>query len=432
MEFIKCGTVFTHCQDPLFEFPMKNNDIRRFDRVFMRSPIGMKWKDAEAKIMHDPYKQFCYGMPALGWADFLYASHVLKALNNTGKGIMVFPSGRLFCGGKDQRVREEMLHADVIEGVITLPAKIFRTFGIPVNLVVFNKDKEGALRHRVFFINAENMGARIRKQTVLSNQEIESIVAAYNSKKEIDEFSCLVDTDHIQDANLLPSKYMYKRAVQVEGMGTAYFDWTDWKPGKKFVELWDIATIYRGINVTGRDIVLEENGEYKIINLADVQDGELNVAGLKRYAIKNNAKIEDYIVGAGDIIITARGEQTKICCIPDIDGPILLSQNFYGIRITNEAYLPKAIELYLNSPVGQYILSKQKSGTSIPILPPRSLAHMRIPVMDLEQQQEIIAYKENKEKEILSKLQQLQKEQQRLKLDIWDEMGLTEFFKLDK
>ena len=63
-----------------------------------------------------------------------------------------------------------------------------------------------------------------------------------------------------------------------------------------------------------------------------MQDGELNFNTIAKYDIRSNAKIASYTVKEGDIIISAKGATIKICVIPKHDEPLLISQNFIGIR----------------------------------------------------------------------------------------------------
>ena len=65
--------------------------------------------------------RFSYGFaPETGKkADLMFVQHMLASCKKTGKVVVVMPHGVLFRGGKEKEIREAMLKADVLEGVIS-------------------------------------------------------------------------------------------------------------------------------------------------------------------------------------------------------------------------------------------------------------------------------------------------------------------------
>ncbi|WIW69884.1 type I restriction-modification system subunit M/S [Anaerosinus gibii] len=429
-EFLKYSKSFTRFANPILEPIMENGRVKQFDLVLMNPPFGLTWKNIENEIVIDKYGQFTYGLANARSAELLFASHTLNALKEDGKGVIVVPSGSLFCTGKDQRVREKMLENDVIEAVVALPEGLYKNSGISVNLIIFNKNKQENMKEKILFINAESMGVQNRKNCILDDTEIQKIVDIYCNKINQDELSRIININEIKEANLLPSRYVYKRTISVEGVGVVSFDWTTFPDGKEYASLDKFVDVYRGINIT-KEIQEDETGEYKIINLADVQNGQLVMDKLKSYTITNNAKVSLYEVQENDIIITARGELTKICRIPYIKGKILLSQNFYGMRLKNDYFHSKIIKMYLESPVGQYMLSKKKSGTAIPLLSTKDLKSILLPDIEDRKQREAIFFMEGKLRSLEEERKRLAREEKQMKLDAWRKMGIQDFFKIE-
>lgn len=60
----------------------------------------------------------------------MFVQHMLASCKRTGKVVVVMPHGVLFRGGKEKEIRESMLKADIIEGIISLPEKLFYGTGI--------------------------------------------------------------------------------------------------------------------------------------------------------------------------------------------------------------------------------------------------------------------------------------------------------------
>src|SRR5699024_12404628 len=115
------------------------------------------------------------------------------------------------------------------------------------------------------------------------------------------------------------------------------------------------AEVYRSINIPPKH--KQESGtKYKVIQLTDVQEGEIQFDTLQTMTVKDSKKAQNYMVKRGDILISARGTTIKIVVVPDIDEEIILSHNFSGLRPTTH-YQAQFLRAYLESPLGQYYLS---------------------------------------------------------------------------
>ena len=236
--------------------------------------------------------------------------------------------------------------------------------------------------------------------------------------------SKIVELKEIVNANLSPSKYVVKTEFESTNYGRVKIQLDKMKSNKT---LGDIGTFYRGINVTSKN-VQDQNGIYKIINLADIKNGELDIDFIPTYSIENNARIEAYKVEAGDIIISNKGA-TKICIIPEHEGNILISQNFIGIRLKSK-YNSKYVKEFLESPIGEYLIESRKTGTAVAMINPKDLKEIPLVDMDLEKQNEIIDEYMEKERNLKRKMNELQAEMDNLKLDLYDKMNIKEVFEI--
>jgi type I restriction enzyme M protein len=115
-------------------------------------------------------------------ADLMFVQHMLASCYKKGKVVVVMPHGVLFRGGKEKDIREGMLKADVIEGVISLPPQLFYGTGIPACIIVLNKNKPDDLKNKVFFINADKDFAEGKKQNTLRPEDIEKIFIQQRKK----------------------------------------------------------------------------------------------------------------------------------------------------------------------------------------------------------------------------------------------------------
>ena len=63
---------------------------------------------------------------------------MIASLNADGKMGVVVPHGVLFRGASEGDIRKGILDADLLEGVIGLPAALFYGTGIPAALLIIN------------------------------------------------------------------------------------------------------------------------------------------------------------------------------------------------------------------------------------------------------------------------------------------------------
>src|SRR5699024_2192303 len=110
------------------------NSLERFDYVYMDIPKGLV---ANHDFTHDPFDRFLYGIPSQRNSDLAFISHALASLNRKGRAVLVVANGTLFKGGANVSIRNNMIASDVLEAVISLPARLYKNTAIPVNLMIF-------------------------------------------------------------------------------------------------------------------------------------------------------------------------------------------------------------------------------------------------------------------------------------------------------
>nr|WP_274599045.1 restriction endonuclease subunit S [Anoxybacillus flavithermus] len=221
---------------------------------------------------------------------------------------------------------------------------------------------------------------------------------------------------------------MQHSELEIEPYGKVKFHLERIKQSTQVQPLKQLGTFYRGINISAKDAETE-NGEYKVIKLSDVQNGELLIEQLASYEIKNNAKIESYLVQEGDVIISSRGMGIKVAVIPPHEGKILISHNFIGIRL-NETIDPFYLKTFLESPVGQYLLLSKQVGTNVSILSIKDLEDIPVPMLPLSEQQEMMKSYLQEQERLDQQIKQLQQQQHETKLKLYEKMGIRSGFEI--
>ena len=417
---IRIGDVLTN---PIFK--EDENVLKKYDSIIMAPPLCLAWKDKESQIINDKYSRFIYGLPGVANADWLFILSALKSLKEEGKAVIITTLGSLFRAGAEENLRKKLIGFDYIETVIEFTGGLLTNSSIPCAMMVINMNKSQDMKNKIQFINADEIYENVRRgKRILNDDNINTILDIYRGKNNIDDVSEIVSLENIEGGNLLPSRYVVKTEFNSSEYGKVKIHLDKLNASKK---LGEIGTFYRGINVTSKN-VQDSNGKYKIINLADIKDGELDVDLLPTYSIENNARVEAYKVEAGDIIISNKGA-TKICIIPEHEGDVLISQNFIGIRVKS-SYNPEYIKEFLESPIGEYLIDSRKTGTAVAMINVKDLKEIPIVEMSLEDQNKIIDEYIEKEKKLKKEMEELQHKLENLKFDLYDKMTIKDTFNI--
>ena len=403
------------------------NELKKFDYVYMDAPFALTINNYDS-LVNDQYNRFFYGLPPRSKGDYAFISQALASLNEKGKGVIVVTAGALFRGGAEGKIRKNIILSDTIEAVISLPSGLYSSTSIPVNLIVFNKNKVEERKNKILFIQANELYTeKGRMKRVLSEEAIQQITDAFQSGTEINEFSKFVHHSDLIEDNLNVSRYIFQNELELEDFGTVSFNIKalDEIHG---IELKDIATMFRGFNVGAKNKE-SSDGKYRIVRLSDVQDGKILMDTISRYDIENNAKVGMYELKEGDVILSIRGNSLKAAVVPEDDEDLLLSQNFIGIRCKKDLN-PDYLKVFLESPLGQYLLSNKMSGTAIPTLSKKDIETLAIPLPTIKEQEEMMDVYKKKEDYVESERARLEKELMQLKIQTYEKMGINDVFSI--
>ena len=156
-----------------------------------------------------------FGLPPAGNANFAWMQHMIHHLSPTGRIGLVLANGALSSQtGGEGDIRQKIVEADLVEGIIALPSQLFYSTGIPVSLWFLSRHKEQP--GKVLFIDARNMGTMVtRAVRELMQEDITKIAETFNSFRRgtlEDEagycaVKCLEDVK-AQDFILTPGRYV--------------------------------------------------------------------------------------------------------------------------------------------------------------------------------------------------------------------------------
>ncbi len=213
---LNIGT-YAICKINMFLHGLDSADIRRGDTIanpqFLNEFGGLQQfsiavsnppysiKDYEYETFRgDRYGRIeGYEMPPEKNADFAFVLHMLKSITPNGKAGIVLPHGVLFRGGAEGRLREQIIKNDLIEAVIAMPAKLFYGTGIPVAVIIFNKNKPKERKNKILIVDAEKEFQEGKNQNTLRGQDIEKIVSSYDAYQDVEKYARVVDISEIAE-----------------------------------------------------------------------------------------------------------------------------------------------------------------------------------------------------------------------------------------
>lgn len=195
---------------------IEKDHLKQFDVVLANPPYSIKQWSREA-WSSDPYGRNIYGVPPQGRADYAFFQHIIASMHPvTGRCAILFPHGVLF-RDEEQKMREKLIEADVIECVLGLGPNLFYNSPMEACVVVCRMKKPPERKRKVLFINAVNDVTRERSQSFLEEEHIQKILSAYRNYKDIDGLTKVASIEDIRAHQSSLSIALYVRPNKGNG-----------------------------------------------------------------------------------------------------------------------------------------------------------------------------------------------------------------------
>lgn len=199
------------------------NDLHptlKADFIMANPPFNVsEW--GHEKLQNDV--RWKYGMPPKGNANYAWIQHMIHHLAPDGKIGLVLANGSLSTQTSGEgAIRKEIIDADLIEGIIALPANLFYSVTIPSCLwfITRNKKQKG----KTVFIDARNMGHMTsRTHRVFTNEDIKKLAETFEvfqngNLEDVKGFCKVATTEEIvkQDYILTPGRYVGVEETKID------------------------------------------------------------------------------------------------------------------------------------------------------------------------------------------------------------------------
>lgn len=205
---------------------LENDKLMNFQVIVANPPFSLdKWDSgfladistgkngknkAKMSAELDSHKRFNWGVPPSSKGDYAFVLHMLHSLDaENGRMGVVLPHGVLFRGASEGKIRKQLVEMNLLDAVIGLPENLFYGTGIPACILIFKKNRK---RREVLFIDASSDGnyEKGKNQNILREQDIEKIVATYETYDNSDKYSYVARAEEIRenDYNLNIPRYV--------------------------------------------------------------------------------------------------------------------------------------------------------------------------------------------------------------------------------
>lgn len=291
--------------------------------------------------------------------DWFFIDRLIYSLNENGRGIAVVSNG-LLSNIIDYDKRKKAIDCNLIEGVISLPGRLFSYTTIPTSLVVFNTKK---LTTAIKFLDATKLIMPGRRVNELNSDEI---VLQYNN------FAKTVSYEKIIECNY----------------SLSYCSYLDVNFENKIEDVFQ--TVFRGYQLTSEQLNKGSDAmdAYRVVSVGDLQDCSFEYDKLHKIEL-DDEKAKRFLIMDNDILISAKATTIKTSIAKITNEKIIASGSVIVLRCDPQKINPLFLKAFLDSETGRKMLSSVQSGTSIISLNASAIKNIKIPLPDMEKQNKI-------------------------------------------
>jgi len=196
----------------------KKGKLQEFDYIVSNPPFKLDFSDYRDDLDTKENKdRFFAGIPKIPKKAVdkmsiyqLFIQHIIYSMNKNGKAAVVVPTGfTTALRGIDKRIRKKLVDDKMLTGVVSMPSNIFANTGTNVTVLFLDKKNDD----EVILIDASDLGETVKnggnQKTVLTKEEEELIIATFNKKKEVNEFSAVVSYEEVKEKHYSLSAGQY-------------------------------------------------------------------------------------------------------------------------------------------------------------------------------------------------------------------------------
>lgn len=182
-----------------------------FDYIVSNPPFKLDFSDFRNDLDTKQNKdRFFAGIPKIKAKDkdkmeiyLLFIQHIIFSLSAKGKAAVVVPTGFITAQtGIEKKIREKLVEAKMLRGVVSMPSNIFATTGTNVSVLFIDKTNT---KGDIVLMDASKLGTTVKEgknqKTLLSDTEEQLIIETFNKHEAKEDLSVVVSYDQIRTKN---------------------------------------------------------------------------------------------------------------------------------------------------------------------------------------------------------------------------------------
>lgn len=180
---------------------IEHGKLQTFNCVLANPPFSLdKW--GATQFESDKYGRNIWGCPSDSSADYAWLQHMIKSMDlKNGKCAVVLPVGVLSHSGKEGSIREQLIHSDKLECVITLVSGVFYSTPVSACILILNNNKPIKHRGRICLIDASKIYTPQRAQNIMSDSDVQRVYDLYKSYQDKIDYVKVVTIADIEKAD---------------------------------------------------------------------------------------------------------------------------------------------------------------------------------------------------------------------------------------
>lgn len=335
----------------------------RYDKVLVIPPFGCEVRQLNIiEVAESLSKKFnSFPEVRLSSAEWLFAARAATVLKDGGRAIAVMPMN-ILNGGLSKVYREHLIRNQMIEAVISIPAKYFMNgTGIALALVVLSDGKK-----EIKFVNGEEYLKDVAESVSI---DVQSLLKDYHNLNDFESVTTRpLDKICENDFILTPDFYLGED-----------FEYNNSRP---FGEL--VGEIRRGAKLSIAEWKKYEttaDTPVKKVAFKNFSEGLIDEALPCLMEIPEGAG--DAVLEDGDLIISRMGMPFKIAVVQASEGETLVAdENVWICRMHGDKTQSYFLRAFLESQKGAKWMSRLSAGATLRTISAKNLTKIPVPEFD--------------------------------------------------
>lgn len=335
----------------------------RYDKVLVIPPFGCEVRQLNIiEVAESLSKKFnSFPEVRLSSAEWLFAARAATLLKDGGRAIAVMPMN-ILNGGLSKVYREHLIRNQMIEAVISIPARYFMNgTGIALAIVVLSDGKK-----EIKFVNGEEYLKDVAESVSI---DVQSLLKDYHNLNDFESVTTRpLDKICENDFILTPDFYLGED-----------FEYNNSRP---FGEL--VGEIRRGAKLSIAEWKKYEttaDTPVKKVAFKNFSEGLIDEALPCLMEIPEGAS--DAVLEDGDLIISRMGMPFKIAVVQASEGETLVAdENVWICRMHGDKKQSYFLRAFLESQKGAKWMSRLSAGATLRTISAKNLTKIPVPEFD--------------------------------------------------